>query len=104
MIRKNKYNARKTQMGGITFDSVREAQRYLDLCVLERARDIQDLEIKPVYRISHKGEPICKYIPDFRYKQDGKIIIEDVKGIRTDVYKLKRKMMKVYFGIDILET
>jgi len=69
MIRKNKYNARKTQMGGITFDSVREAQRYLDLRLLESNGDIQDLEIKPVYRISHKGEPICKYIPDFRYKQ-----------------------------------
>ena len=60
MTKKNKYNARKTQMDGITFDSVREAQRYLDLRLLESNGDIQDLEIKPVYRISHKGEPICK--------------------------------------------
>ena len=60
--------------------------------------------IKPVYRIEHNEILICKYIPDFEYIEEGKKKTEDVKGMRTDVYKLKRKMMKAFYGIEILET
>jgi len=104
MVRRNKYNARKTKKDGITFDSGREAQRYLALKLLESKGQIQDLKIKPVYEFVKNGILICKYIPDFEYIENGEKVTEDVKGYSTDVYKLKRNMMKAFFKIDILET
>lgn len=103
--RKNKYNARKTVRDGITFHSTKEANRYGELMILQAAGEINNLEIKPTYHLKHKGQLICRYIPDFRYQDNsGKLIIEDVKGRLTDVYKLKKKMMKVMYGIEIYET
>ncbi len=101
-----KYNAKKTDVGGITFDSKKEAKRYEELRLLARAGEIQYLELQKVYELIPKqsGERACKYIADFVYMENGKQIVEDVKGKRTPVYIIKRKLMLWVHGIKIREV
>lgn len=61
-------------------------------------------ELLPKYRVNGKTERAVKYIADFVYNKDGEMIVEDAKGFRTDVYKLKKKMMYHTHGIVIKET
>lgn len=101
-----KYNNIKTVVDGITFDSKKEAQRYQVLKMLERAGAITDLKYQVAFELIPKqdGERAVKYIADFVYKENGKVVVEDVKGKRTQVYILKRKLMLERHGIKILET
>lgn len=109
---RSKYHNRKIKdLDGQTFDSKREFRRWNDLQLLERAGVIKDLrrQVKfvliPAQRINGKVvERECSYIADFVYEADGKTVVEDCKGFRTDTYKLKRKMMLYKYGIRILET
>lgn len=85
---------------GIVFHSKREAWRYWELKSLQRAGTITDLELQPEYELipafeyRGKKERAIKYRADFRYKnRAGETIVEDVKGHKTDVYKIKRKML-----------
>jgi len=103
----SKYGNKITVVDNITFHSKKEAKRYLYLKVLERGDHIQDLQLQPSFDIVVNDQHICKYIADFRYTEEGKDIIEDVKGgnaTKTPVYKLKKKLMKAIYDIDILET
>jgi hypothetical protein len=101
----NKYGNRKTVLDGITFDSVAEARRYQHLRLLERVGEISDLELQPVYVIEINGKVICRYYADFRYRTNGgETEVEDVKGVRTDVYRLKKKMVEAQYGIRITEV
>lgn len=109
-----KYRAVKTEMDGIVFDSKKEAARYLELRQLKWARKIFDLEIQPTFQIAVNGVPICKYRADFRYRRyesdTARIcdvpttIIEDVKGMKTPVYRLKKKLVEAQYGIRITEV
>lgn len=103
-MRKNKYNAQKITIDGITFHSIRESKRYLDLKNLERAGRIHSLELQPRYDFIINGIKIGFYKADFRYKEKNQLIIEDVKGMKTPVYSLKKKLMLAIFHINILET
>lgn len=95
----NKYKNRKTTVDGIEFDSLKEARRYQELKLLARGGVIKDLELQPVFELipkqKHDGKTIRKanYIADFKYTdiQRGITVVEDVKGFKTDVYKLKRR-------------
>lgn len=100
----NKYGNRKTEVDGFTFDSKREAQRYSELKFLEKAGVIQSLTLQPKFEISVNGQHICNYFADFEYIEDGRLIREDVKGVRTDVYKLKKKLISAIYGIEIKEV
>jgi hypothetical protein len=100
----NKFHAVKVKLDGCTFDSKAEAARYQQLKLLERSGDIIDLSIHPVYHLSVNGVKIGKYIADFSYFENGKFIVEDVKGVKTAVYRLKKKLVKALYGFDILET
>lgn len=100
----NKYSARKTEVDGYLFDSQAEAVRYGELKMLEKNGDIRQLEIHPIYPLIVNGKKICKYEADFQYLEKGKTVVEDVKGFRTAVYRLKKKLMKAVYNIDILET
>ena len=100
----SKYNAKKVVIDGVKFDSQAEGRRYRKLKLLEKAGVIQELELQPRYDMELNGVKICFYKADFRYIEDGELVVEDVKGMLTDIYKLKRKMMKAFHGIDILET
>lgn len=102
-----KYRSKKTTVDGIRFDSKKEAARYSELCMLERAGHISDLETQPVYIIAegfrHEGKkhPARKYIADFRYMKNGMTVVEDVKSPATKkipLYRLKRHLFLLKYG------
>ena len=105
-----KYGNKKTEVDGITFDSKAEARRYGQLKLLERTGAIQCLTLQPVFvlipsvTIQSRKRPAIKYKADFQYIEDGRPVVEDVKGMRTPVYNLKRHLMKHVHGIEIRET
>lgn len=104
----SKYKARKSTADGITFDSKKERDRYCVLKLMEKAGEIKNLELQPRYDFKHNGKLICFYKADFRYRDchngNWNLIIEDVKGMKTPMYNLKKKMMKIFHGIEVLET
>lgn len=104
---KNKYGARKlTAPDGQKFDSVKEYHRWGCLRLLERAGKIKDLKRQVSFELIPKqnGERACNYIADFPYYEDGKLVVEDCKGYKTDVYRLKKKLLLWTHGIRIKET
>jgi len=96
----NKYHNEINEYDGNIFDSLKERQRYMELKLLERAGEIKELKIHPQYLLQapfiyqDKAERAIYYAADFQYitTNGNHVIIEDVKGMRTDVYKLKRKL------------
>ena len=103
--RGNKYHARKVQgIDGQTFDSQAEARRYAELVTLQDAGFITRLRVHPVYRLEVNGVLICRYEGDFAYFESDREVVEDVKGVRTRVYVMKRKLMKAIHGIEIREV
>lgn len=104
----NKYRNKKTEIDGIVFDSLKEARRYHELCLLQRAGEIRDLSMQVEFELIPKqdGERACKYKADFVYHMadTGKMVVEDVKGKRTREYIIKRKLMLWRHGIKIVEV
>lgn len=106
----SKYHARKTTVDGITFDSRREAYRYLALKDMEEDGAIENLrrqvryELVPAFDVDGRHYRPVYYVADFVYVEDGKEVVEDVKGMRTDVYKLKSKLFARRYGMSIRET
>lgn len=99
----NKYRNKKTVVDGITFDSQKEAKRYGELKLLEHAGVITDLQLQPPFKLEVHGVKICTYRADFRYTENGKDVVEDVKGVLTPVYRIKKKLMFAIYGIEIKE-
>ena len=99
-----KYRNVKTEVDGIKFDSKKEAARYQELKTLEKAGEINGLTLQPKYELKVNGEKICYYIGDFGYIENGSVVIEDVKGVRTHAYRIKSKLMRAIYGITIRET
>ena len=102
----NKYRNKRVVVDGISFDSKKEAARYKELRMLERAEIISGLQLQVPFELIPKqnGERACTYKADFVYEQNGKKVVEDTKGMKTDVYKIKRKLMLYRYGIKIKET
>jgi hypothetical protein len=103
----NKYHNKATKtFDGNVHDSRKEATRWSELLILERAGLISDLKRQVKYELIPKqdGERAVYYIADFVYMENGAKVVEDVKGCRTEVYKLKKKMMLYFHGIRIRET
>lgn len=96
----SKYKNKKTEVDGIKFDSLKEARRYGELKLLVKGGVIKDLELQPVFELIprqvYQGKTMRKvsYIADFMYKdiKRGITVVEDVKGFKTDVYKIKMKL------------
>lgn len=88
------------------YDSKRESKRAADLRLLEKIGSISNLKEQVKYEVIPKqeGERAAHYIADFVYLQDGTLVVEDVKGFRTPDYILKRKLMKLVYGITIREV
>ena len=104
--KKSKYGAVKTEIDGIIFDSKHEAKRYQELRLLERAGEINNLCLQVPYILIYKsmyGRSI-KYVADFVYSRNGLTVVEDAKGMKTPVYRLKKRMMAEKYGIKIKET
>jgi hypothetical protein len=100
----NKYRARKTEVDGIIFDSGREAARYQELRLLEKAGEISNLELQVKFSLDIEGVHICSYEADFCYNEKGQVIVEDSKGVRTPSYRIKAKLMWALYRIRIRET
>ncbi len=98
MPRRVYYQTKKVVRDGIRFDSQREAQRYTELKLMEGAGAISQLELQPKYMLQpsfvygDKRIRAINYIADFRYTENGRMVVEDVKGFETTVFKLKWKM------------
>ena len=100
-----KYHNRLTEVDGITFHSRAEAARYQELRLLERAGEIADLILQPAYPLVVNGVRVGKYVGDFAYtERDGRRVLEDVKGVKTAVYQLKKRLMAALYGIVITEV
>lgn len=112
MMRNNIIQAKKTTADGITFDSKKEADRYLVLKKMESEGIISDLILQPEYLLLPKQvdangrclERSLSYRADFSYTKDGETIVEDVKGFKFPEYRIKRKLMLYFHGIQIYET
>jgi len=108
-----KYRNKKLVVDGITFDSTKEGNRYIDLKILQKEGIISKLEIQPDFPLEVNGRPVkirspkrpngtkVKYIADFSYTQDGEYIVEDVKGFDTPLSRLKRAIVEAIYGIEI---
>jgi poly-D-alanine transfer protein DltD len=122
---KSKYNAHKCIVNGITFDSRKEARRYQELLLLARAGVIQNLQRQVKFvlipsqyetyeRYGKNGQRLkdgtrlvereCVYVADFTYTEDEKLVVEDVKGLRTKDYIIKRKLLLHTHNIRIKEV
>ena len=102
--KKTKYGNCPVVVDSIRFASQREARRYAELKRLQRAGKISDLELQPAFPVRVNGRHICTYRADFAYVEEGRRIVEDVKGVRTPVYRLKKKLVEAIYGIEIQET
>lgn len=126
----NKYHARRINRGGMWFASIKEADRYFELSMLQRAGKISELRTQVPYELipaqyeeiptgtyyvrgERKGQEKVKrvcveqsvcYVADFVYTEDGRQIVEDTKGVRTADYIIKRKLMLHKYGIKIREV
>lgn len=96
----NKYNNKKAQVDMYVFDSILEAKRYKQLVLLKKANKISNLELQPRFllqegfRKNNKTYRKIEYIADFKYIEKGQVIVEDVKGKETEVFKIKRKLFE----------
>ena len=104
----NKYRNKKVQIDMYVFDSIAESKRYKELALLQRAGKISELQLQPKFllqesfRKNGKTYRKIEYIADFQYEENGKIIVEDVKGKETEVFKLKRKLFEdKYRGLEL---
>lgn len=109
----SKYGSRETEVDGIRFDSRKEARRYAELRLMEKAGEISMLERQVPFQLIPAQrdaggkviERAVNYMADFVYiTRNGKRIVEDVKGYRTEVYKIKKKLMLHVYGIRIQEV
>lgn len=111
--RGNKYGNRKVELGGLLFDSQAEAWRWMELYQQQERGQIRDLRRQvvfelapPVRLLGHvRLTPALRYMADFTYTvvATGQRVVEDVKGVKTTAYKIKRHLMKAVLGIDVLE-
>lgn len=114
---KSIYINKKVVSDGIKFDSKKEARRYQDLLLMQRAGEISDLELQPKFELvkgvkfdgDARAKPAVRYFADFAYTDTatGKRIVEDVKSPVTKekpYYKMKRHMMLTIHGIEVKET
>ena len=107
----SKYHNKKVNYNGITFDSIKEKNRYIELKLLEKAGLIKDLklqyefELQPAFTLKNKKIRKISYIADFYYF-DNKLndyVVEDTKGMRTEIYKIKKKIFQYKYKKEIIE-
>ena len=100
-----KYNARKTEVDGIKFDSKMESDRYLQLKQMQEEGIISNLQLQVPIEILPKFKKYraLRYIADFVYILDGVEVVEDVKGFKTDVYQIKKRLLDQLKGIELNE-
>ena len=103
-VKKSKYRNIKVELNGIHFDSKKEAAQYKKYLLLKKVGEITDFQMQVRYDLAINGVKLGFYKADFVVTwKSGLVRVVDVKGIRTPVYILKRKLMLAIWGIKILE-
>lgn len=103
-VRETKYKNKKVEYRGMRFDSIGERDRYI--CLLQEQEDgiISDLRRQIKFGLTCNDVVVCHYISDFVYVRDDVMVVEDFKGVLTDVFQLKAKWFKAQYGFDITVT
>lgn len=112
LTKPSKYRAERTELDGVHFASKREAKRWGELLLLEKAGAIKGLRRQVRYPLTVNGELVTTYVADFEYllaptKKSQSVwipVVEDAKGFRTKEYILKRKLMHAVYGIEVREV
>lgn len=100
----NKYRNKPTEVDGHRFDSQKEAHRYKVLKVLVASGAIADLELQPRFPLhAYGGTRVGTYVADFRYRMGQVVVVEDVKGMKTQLYKWKKKHFEAEYDQTIIE-
>lgn len=105
-VRRSKYRAVPCVVDGWRFDSQAEGNRYRELVLLGLSGAIDNLELQPTYPLIVNGVLVGTYRADFAYRDlraGGALVVEDVKGFRTPVYRLKKRMVEALHGVEIRE-
>lgn len=108
----NKYKARKTVIGNLTFDSKREAARWKELQLLEHAGKILGLRRQVTFELvpgvkfagASRKRPAIRYTADFVYTENGRQVIEDVKGVETPEFRIKRHLLLALHRLEVRVT
>ena len=109
---RRKYHNKKVTLGDMTFDSKREANRWVELAIMQKNGEITDLDTQVVFElIPAQRDPVTKkvleravhYVADFVYYRGNEKVVEDTKGFKTPEYIIKRKLMLWVHGIRIQE-
>mgnify|MGYP001175539608 CR=1 FL=1 len=104
-VPRSKYRNKKVVIDGRKFDSKAEGARYVELKRQEEAGLIFNLQCQVPFALEIAGVLICKYVADFVYlNEHASRVVEDVKGVRTDVYSIKAKLMKAIYGVAVQEV
>lgn len=106
LLGRSKYGNQKTEVDNVVFASKREANRYQELCLLLAGGQIADLVLQPRWPLVVNGVKVATYVGDFAYtdRVTGRLTVEDAKGVRTPVYRLKAKLMLACHGLEITEV
>lgn len=107
----SKYKNSRVVVDGIKFASKAESRRYLELNIMQQAGLISGLQMQIKYTLiarQKRADGVTElpvfYVADFQYFEKGKLVVEDVKGVKTPVYIVKRKLMLEKHGITIKEV
>lgn len=105
--KKNRFNVSPVEertLGGVVFASKKEMKRYAELQLLQRAGEVQDLELQPEFRVSINDQHFCTYTADFAYTEKGQRVIEELKSTGTAkdaAYRLRKKAAELFYGIKV---
>ena len=110
--RAHKYGAKRVVLpGGEVFRSQREYARWCQLNVMLQTGQIAGLcrevvfQLAPAVRVQGRKRPPLRYVADFVYSTaDGRTVVEDAKGVRTEGYRIKRHLMAAVHGVEISEV
>lgn len=103
--RKSKYRNEKTEYNGVLYDSKKEAKYAQDLDLLVKGKQVEKWERQTPFTCVVNKKKICTYYADFKvWYTNGTIEVIDVKGVKTDVYKIKKKLVEALFNIKIIEV
>jgi hypothetical protein len=104
-VKPSKYRNQPTEIDGVRFASKKEARRYQDLKLLERAGEIANLVRQPRYPLTVNGLHVCTYVADAQYDEvkSGRTVTEDVKGgsVRTKDFIIKAKLFQALYGREV---
>ena len=100
-----KYRNRPTTVDGIRFASALEARQWGRLRLLALAGRVVQIERQPRFPLVVNGYPVGTYVADFRVTYaDGTVAVQDCKGVRTPLYRLKRKLVRALYGFELVEV